>query len=113
MALILDLAKEKGIPVERVARDVLDRTSGTGVHQGVIALVRSDLGNRTLSSLLDDLEDKAEQPFLLVLCKVLLEQNLGADALAQFHADTEAHMADFNRTARQLYDNFMATTGLK
>ena len=45
--------------------------------------------------------------------KKALEQNLGADALAQFHADTEAHMADFNRTARQLYDNFMATTGLK
>ncbi len=42
-----------------------------------------------------------------------LEQNLGADALPRFHADTEAHMADFNRTARQLYDNFMATTGLK
>ena len=45
--------------------------------------------------------------------KKALEDNLGADALAQFHADTEAHMADFNRDARQLYNNFMATTGLK
>ena len=42
-----------------------------------------------------------------------LEDNLGAAALAQFRADTEAHMADFNRDARRLYDNFMATTGLK
>ncbi len=42
-----------------------------------------------------------------------LEQNLGADALPQFHADTEAHMADFNRDARRLYDNFMTVTGLK
>jgi GMP synthase-like glutamine amidotransferase len=45
--------------------------------------------------------------------KKALEDNLGAEALPQFYADTEAHMADFNRTARCLYDNFMATTGLK
>jgi len=45
--------------------------------------------------------------------KQALEQNLGADALPQFHADTAVHMAEFNRTARRLYDNFMATTGLK
>jgi len=45
--------------------------------------------------------------------KEALEINLGADALPRFHADTEAHMADFNRTARRLYDNFMTTTGLK
>jgi GMP synthase-like glutamine amidotransferase len=42
-----------------------------------------------------------------------LENNLGADALPQFKADTETHMADFNRDARRLYDNFMTTTGLK
>ncbi len=42
-----------------------------------------------------------------------LEQNLGADALPRFHADTEAHMAGFNRDARRLYDNFMTATGLK
>lgn len=45
--------------------------------------------------------------------KEALEKNLGADALPQFQADTDAQMANFNRTARQLYDNFMATTGLK
>ena len=45
--------------------------------------------------------------------KEALENTLGADALPQFHADTEANMADFNRTARQLYENFMTTTGLK
>ena len=45
--------------------------------------------------------------------KEALEKNLGADALQQFHADTEAHMADFNRNARRLYDNFMTATGLK
>jgi len=42
-----------------------------------------------------------------------LEKTLGADALPGFQADTEAEMANFNRTARRLYDNFMAVTGLK
>jgi GMP synthase-like glutamine amidotransferase len=42
-----------------------------------------------------------------------LENNLGADALPQFKADTETHMADFNRDARRLYDNFMTVTGLR
>ncbi len=38
-----------------------------------------------------------------------LEASLGAGAFAGLKADTDAHMADFNRTARQLYDNFMNT----
>ena len=42
-----------------------------------------------------------------------LEKTLGAEALPQFRADTEAQMANFNRTARQLYDNFMAATGVR
>lgn len=36
-----------------------------------------------------------------------LEKTLGAGALAGFKAGTEARMADFNRDARRLYDNFM------
>jgi GMP synthase-like glutamine amidotransferase len=42
-----------------------------------------------------------------------LEENLGADALPKFKAETESHMAAFNRDARRLYDNFMTATGLK
>ena len=42
-----------------------------------------------------------------------LEENLGADALPQFRADTAAHMPAFNLDARRLYENFMAATGLK
>ena len=37
-----------------------------------------------------------------------LEQTLGPGALAGFKAETEARMADFNRDARRLYENFMA-----
>jgi len=45
--------------------------------------------------------------------KAALEKNLGADALPRMKADTARHMADFNRDARRLYDNFMTATGLK
>jgi GMP synthase-like glutamine amidotransferase len=37
-----------------------------------------------------------------------LETTLGADALPRFKAEAAANMADFNRDARTLYDNFMA-----
>ena len=36
-----------------------------------------------------------------------LEQTLGSDALPRFDAEAGRHMADFNRSARRLYDNFM------
>ena len=36
-----------------------------------------------------------------------LETSLGAAALPRFKAETAANMADFNRAARALYDNFM------
>ena len=36
-----------------------------------------------------------------------LERAMGEGALAAFEADAAAHMADFNRSARRIYDNFM------
>ena len=40
-----------------------------------------------------------------------LERALGTDALARFEADAAAGMADFNRNARRIYDNFMRISG--
>lgn len=37
-----------------------------------------------------------------------LDQTLGPDALANLKNTASAHMRDFNRNARRLYDNFMA-----
>lgn len=42
-----------------------------------------------------------------------LEKNLGANALPRFRAAADGHMAAFNRDARRLYDNFMASAGLR
>ena len=36
-----------------------------------------------------------------------LERAMGEGALAAFEVDAAAHMADFNRNARRIYDNFM------
>ena len=36
-----------------------------------------------------------------------LERAMGEGALAAFEADAAAHMAEFNRSARRIYDNFM------
>ena len=36
-----------------------------------------------------------------------LERAMGEGALAAFEADAAAHMAEFNRNARHIYDNFM------
>ena len=37
-----------------------------------------------------------------------LERAMGEGALAAFEADAAAHMAEFNRSARRIYDNFMS-----
>ena len=36
-----------------------------------------------------------------------LERAMGEGALAAFKTDAAAHMAEFNRNARRIYDNFM------
>ena len=43
--------------------------------------------------------------------KAALESSLGDGALDRLVAETDTHMAAFNRDARQLYDNFMKTLG--
>jgi GMP synthase-like glutamine amidotransferase len=42
-----------------------------------------------------------------------LENTLGAGALDQLIVDAAAQMSGFNRTSRQIYQNFMAANGLK
>lgn len=75
---ILDLAREQGIPVDRVPRADLDRQSATGVHNGVVALA-GPLPTPTLTQLLDQLDaEGVREPVLLLVDEVQYEQNLGA-----------------------------------
>jgi len=74
---ILDLAAERGVPVERVERRKLDEWAQGRVHNGVIA--RADpLPTMTTLQLLDAVFAAGRAPFVLLADQVQYEQNLGA-----------------------------------
>lgn len=74
---ILELARERGVPVERVPRHRLDRISATGVHNGVIAVAEA-MPQHTVTSLLAELEAEGIEPFLVLVDEIQYEHNLGA-----------------------------------
>lgn len=72
-AELLLLAGQRGVPVERVDRDELNRASRRGVHQGVVAHVEAPRDYDP-----SDLIALAERPLLVVLDGVEDPQNFGA-----------------------------------
>src|SRR3954451_18033082 len=77
---LLDLAREKGVPVHRVPRLDLDRTLGDVRHQGVIARVAA-ARYADADELLDQLETKigtADPPLVLSLDGVEDPRNMGS-----------------------------------
>ena len=77
LSSITDEAKRMGLVPQTVSRETLDRHSGNGAHQGVLAVIRPrPPGNEDdLEVLLDQL---SEPPFLLVLDGLQDPHNLGA-----------------------------------
>lgn len=74
---IIALLKQRGIPYQFVDRITLDRLSGQGVHQGVLAYIAA----REYSSLEDILNlacEKKEDPLILALDEIEDPYNLGA-----------------------------------
>jgi 23S rRNA (guanosine2251-2'-O)-methyltransferase len=71
---LLDEAAHRGIPVRRVAREVLDNESKRGAHQGVVADVEAPAA-ATLEMLADATGDA---PLIVVLDEVEDPQNVGA-----------------------------------
>jgi 23S rRNA (guanosine2251-2'-O)-methyltransferase len=69
---ILDLARERGIPVRREERSVLDKIAGGVVHQGIVAIA-SEASYAPLESVLD-----SKQACIVVLDGVEDPHNLGA-----------------------------------
>jgi len=74
---ILSLARRRGVPVEYVDRSVLDHFSTTKRHQGVVAVVQPQ-SYISLTKMLAQAEEKDEDPFIVVLDRVLDPQNLGS-----------------------------------
>jgi len=77
IAELLYLARSRGIPVEYVAREALDRLSTTEAHQGVIAYaaVKDYI---ELEDLLAISQKKGEPPLYCILDGIEDPQNLGA-----------------------------------
>ncbi len=77
IAEILHLAQVRGIPVEHVERNALDRVSTTGAHQGVIAYTAAKeyVGLRDLLAVS---RQKGEPPLYCILDGIEDPQNLGS-----------------------------------
>src|SRR5262245_58416440 len=69
---ILDLARERGVPVRKEERIVLDRLAEGAVHQGIIAI------SAALSYAEFDVLFKADKPIVVILDGVEDPHNLGA-----------------------------------
>jgi 23S rRNA (guanosine2251-2'-O)-methyltransferase len=76
-AELLALAKDAGIPFQKVARERLNLLSGGGVHQGVVAQLR-EYRYAELEELIERGTDKGTPPLLVVLDGIQDPQNLGA-----------------------------------
>jgi 23S rRNA (guanosine2251-2'-O)-methyltransferase len=77
IAEILNLSRAKGIPVERVARHIIDKQSVTGANQGVIAYaaVKEYV---SLEDLLALSAEKNEPPLYVILDGIEDPRNLGS-----------------------------------
>ena len=74
---LLALAKGKGVPVETVKAERLDKLAVGMRHQGVAALV-APIAFQTLDDVFAKAAAKGEQPFLLLLDELQDPQNVGA-----------------------------------
>lgn len=74
---IISIAKERGIVVQEVDRQALDRMAATRAHQGVIALVAAK-EYVDVDYILRIAEDKGEPPFIIILDEITDPQNFGS-----------------------------------
>ncbi|MBE3580364.1 MAG: 23S rRNA (guanosine(2251)-2'-O)-methyltransferase RlmB [Thermoanaerobacteraceae bacterium] len=74
---IVYLAREQGVPLQKVDRRALNRVAGEVPHQGVVALAAAK-GYVEVEDLLEASRQRQEPPFLLMLDGVEDPQNLGA-----------------------------------
>ena len=92
---VLSAADERGVRVQRVSADVLDRQSQRGVHQGVVAVVEE-----VARYGLEDLVRGADGPALLVVLDGIEDpQNLGAILRTADAAGVHGVVVQSRRTA--------------
>lgn len=77
MVKILALAKDKGLPIMKVEKTVLDRLAAGGAHQGVAAYA-SAYDYKEIDDILAKAEKSGEEPFVIILDNLEDPHNLGA-----------------------------------
>lgn len=74
---IVQEAKKLGVPVEVIARRILNKRSKTTSAESIIAILNSS-NNMDLDELLADLHERNEEPFFLMFDNIKYSQNIGA-----------------------------------
>lgn len=74
---IVQLAHQKGIPLEKIARRSITRRSKTSSAESVIALMEID-NQVTIDEMLAGIYEKDQDPFLLIFSDVRYGHNIGA-----------------------------------
>lgn len=74
---VVDLAKEKRIPIKEVPKVKLDQMVGAVSHQGIVAEV-SPYTYCEIEDMLEDARQKGEKPFLMILDGIQDPHNLGS-----------------------------------
>ena len=70
-------ARDRGVRVEFVQKQAIDRLSETGHHQGIIA-VTSEFKYRDLKDVIEEAKEKEERMFFVLLDKLSDPHNLGS-----------------------------------
>ena len=73
----IKIARDRGIRVEFVQRQALDRLSETGHHQGIIA-VTSEFSYSDLNDVIQECEENGKRKFFILLDKLSDPHNLGS-----------------------------------
>jgi 23S rRNA (guanosine2251-2'-O)-methyltransferase len=74
---IVDLAKDRGVPIKRVPRRILDDLSNSSNHQSTI-LRTAGYPYVEVEDILDFAEERGEKPFILLLDLLKDPQNVGS-----------------------------------
>lgn len=74
---IIAMAKDQGIVIQYVDRKKLDSITEIGNHQGVIAYVAAH-EYADMDAVLDEIQERGEKPFVLVLDEISDPHNLGS-----------------------------------
>jgi 23S rRNA (guanosine2251-2'-O)-methyltransferase len=74
---LINIAKSKGIKITFLDKEILDKESKGAKHQGFIAEI-TDYKYSTVQDILQDAEEKGQDPFIIVLDGVEDPHNLGS-----------------------------------